>query len=96
MSEAESHATAEAMPHEAARRPPRGVGQYLHALVWVAALVAIVALALANRDTVTVDWVVGSSEQSLIWIVLVTAILGWLLGIFTSILFRHRRRARRP
>jgi uncharacterized integral membrane protein len=65
---------------------------YFQAVLAVALLVAIVALLLANRRTVEVSWVVGSSRQSVIWIVLVTAILGWLLGIFTSVLIRHRTR----
>lgn len=68
---------------------------YLHAVLTVAILVAIVALLLANRRNVEVSWVAGSSRQSLIWIVLVTAILGWLLGIFTSVLIRHRTRRSR-
>jgi uncharacterized integral membrane protein len=66
---------------------------YIHAVLVVVLLVVIVALLLANRRTVEVSWVVGSSRQSVIWVVLVTAILGWLLGIFTSVLFRHRTRA---
>ena len=68
---------------------------YFQAVLAVALLAAIVALLLANRRTVEVSWVIGSSRQSVIWIVLVTAVLGWLLGIFTSVLIRHRtRRAR--
>jgi hypothetical protein len=65
---------------------------YLQAVLAVVVLVAIVALLLANRSSVEVSWVVGSSRQSLIWIVLVTAILGWVLGIVTSVLIRHRTR----
>jgi uncharacterized integral membrane protein len=65
---------------------------YIHAVIAVALCVVILALLVANSGTVKVSWVVGSSRQSLIWIVLVTAILGWLLGIFTSVLFRHRTR----
>jgi uncharacterized integral membrane protein len=67
---------------------------YLQAILTVGLVIVIVALLLANRRTVRVSWVVGSSRQSVVWIVLVTAILGWLLGIFTSILFRHRTRRR--
>jgi hypothetical protein len=39
--------------------------------------------------------VVGSSNVSLVWIVSVPTILGWLLGIVTSVVFRWRTRARR-
>ena len=66
---------------------------YVQAVLVVALFVVIVALLLANRRSVEVSWVVGSSRQSVVWIVLVTAILGWLLGIVTSVLFRHRTRA---
>ncbi len=66
---------------------------YLQAALTVTLLVVILALLLENRRAVEVSWVVGSSRQSVIWIVLVTAILGWLLGIFTGALFRHRTRA---
>jgi uncharacterized integral membrane protein len=56
-------------------------------------LVIIVALVAANTRHVKVSWLFGSSRQSLVWIVLVSAILGWLLGIVTSVIFRRRTRA---
>jgi uncharacterized integral membrane protein len=72
----------------------RRSGVSLHVLLTIVVLVVIIALLLANTRTVEVSWVFGSSRQPLVWIVLVTAILGWLLGIFTSMLFRHRRARR--
>jgi uncharacterized integral membrane protein len=57
-------------------------------------VVVVVALAVANTRTVKVSWVVGSTRQSLVWILLVTAILGWLLGIVTSVILRFRTRRR--
>ena len=78
------------------RRHTRRAGLYFQALVLTALLVVIVALLLANTRRVEVSWVVGKDEQSLVWIVLVTAVLGWLLGILTGVLFRHRTRAPRP
>jgi uncharacterized integral membrane protein len=68
----------------------------LHAVLMIVVLVAIIALLLANTRTVKVSWVFGSTRQALVWIVLVTAILGWLLGIFTSIFFHRRRARKRP
>jgi uncharacterized integral membrane protein len=53
-----------------------------------------VALVIANNHREQVSWVFGKSRVSLVWIILVTSILGWLLGIVTSIIFR--RRTRRP
>jgi uncharacterized integral membrane protein len=90
---AQPTSVAEEPSHERTRRHARRAGMYVQALLFVAVFVVIVALLLANRRTVEVSWVVGSSRQSVVWIVLVTAILGWLLGIFTSVLFRHRTRA---
>ena len=78
------------------RRHTRRAGLYFQAFLLTALLVVIVALLLANNRRVEVSWVVGKDEQSLVWIVLATAVLGWLLGILTSVLFRHRTRAPRP
>ena len=60
----------------------------------VALLVILIALVVANTRSVKVSWVLGSTRQSLVWIILVTAILGWLLGIVTSVVLRHRTRRR--
>jgi hypothetical protein len=44
---------------------------------------------------VKISWVVGSTRTSLIWIIIVSAVLGWFSGVVTSLLFgRRRRRAR--
>jgi len=60
----------------------------------VALLVILIAIVVANTRSVKVSWVLGSTRQSLVWIILVTAILGWLLGIVTSVVLRHRTRRR--
>jgi uncharacterized integral membrane protein len=78
------------------RRHRRRTGLYAWAFVLVAALVAVVALAIANTRQVQLSWVFGKSHASLVWIILATAILGWLLGIATGIVFRRRTRRRRP
>jgi uncharacterized integral membrane protein len=79
-----------------ATREPRGDSLRRHArrtwlYTWAGALVALlvilIALAVANTRTVEVSWVLGSTRQSLVWIILVAAILGWLLGIVTSVIF---------
>jgi hypothetical protein len=38
--------------------------------------------------------VAGSGHASLVWIILASAVLGWLLGIVTSVVFRLRTRRR--
>jgi len=56
--------------------------------------VILIALVVANTRNVKVSWVLGSTRQSLVWVILVTATLGWLLGIVTSVIFRFRTRQR--
>jgi uncharacterized integral membrane protein len=63
--------------------------------VSIALLVIVIALAVANTRQVKLSWVVGSSHASLVWIILVAALLGWLLGIVTGIVFRLRTRRKR-
>ena len=77
------------------RRKAHRSGLYLYAFLTVALLVCLVALAVANTHQVEFSWVVGSATVSLVWIVIFSAILGWLLGIVTSVVFRWRTRARR-
>jgi uncharacterized integral membrane protein len=88
---------------ERAPREPRGDRLRRHArrtwiYTWAGALVALlvilIALVVANTRTVKVSWVFGSTHQSLVWIILVAAILGWLLGIVTSMIIRFRTRRR--
>ena len=57
-------------------------------------LVVIVALVVANTRSVKVSWAVGSTHTSLIWIIIVSAVLGWFSGVVTSLLFGRRRRRR--
>jgi uncharacterized integral membrane protein len=76
------------------RRHARRTWLYTWAGALVALLVILIALAVANTQRVSVSWVVGSTRQSLVWIIVATAILGWLLGIATSVIFRFRTRRR--
>jgi uncharacterized integral membrane protein len=78
------------------RRHGRRTGLYTWALGLVALLVVLIALVLANTRQVKLSWVVGSSNASLVWIILAAAVLGWLLGILTSEIFRLRTRRRPP
>lgn len=65
---------------------------YVWAFLFVGALAILIALIAANTDAVKLDWVVGSSRASLVWVILAATVLGWLLGIATGVLFRHRTR----
>ena len=79
---------------ERLRRGTRRTGLYTWAFLLAALLVVLVALVTANTRRVEVSWVFGSTRQSLVWIILAAAIVGWLGGIVTSVLLR--RRTRRP
>ena len=86
-------APGESRAHRFARHG-RGARVYATAALLVAALVVLVALIVDNTRSVELSWVVGSGRASLIWIIVVSAIVGWLAGLATSFLLR--RRTRRP
>lgn len=70
---------------------------HVYAVASVVVLVYVVALATTNTHRVRVDWVFAHSTVPLVWLTLFAAILGWLLGILITMLFRIRTRApRRP
>ena len=81
---------------ERLRRHGRRTGLYALAFSLVALLVVLIALVAANTRQVRLSWVVGSGHASLVWIIVASAVLGWLLGIVTSVAFRFRTRRRRP
>jgi uncharacterized integral membrane protein len=76
-------------------REARRTRFHLYALMTVALLVYLIALVVANTRQVKLSWVFGSSTASLVWIVLSSAVIGWLLGIVSSAVFRWRTRAPR-
>jgi uncharacterized integral membrane protein len=95
----------QALPHtepveprsERLRRHGHRTGLYTLAFSLVALLVVLIALVVANTRQVKLSWVAGSGHASLVWIILASAVIGWLLGIVTSVVFRLRtRRRRRP
>ena len=78
------------------RRHGRRTALYTWAVGLVALLIVLIALVVANTRQVKLSWVVGTSHASLVWIILAAAVLGWLLGIVTSVVFRLRTRRRPP
>lgn len=68
---------------------------YVSAFLIIALLVVLIALVIANTRSVKLSWVVGTTQASLVWIIVVAAVLGWLLGLITSVVFQVRTR-RRP
>lgn len=65
---------------------------YTWAGLLVAVFVVLVVLASSNTAAVKLDWVVGSTHASLVWIILAAAVLGWVLGIATAVVVHHRTR----
>ncbi len=51
-----------------------------YAIGAVALVAVLIALAASNTAQVKVNWLIGSSRVSLVWLVLAAAILGWGLG----------------
>jgi uncharacterized integral membrane protein len=69
-------------------------GLYVSLVVAIAALVFLILLIARNTRQVKIDYVFGSTQARLIWLIVISAIAGWVLGIVTNILIR--RRTRRP
>jgi uncharacterized integral membrane protein len=87
---------------EAESRMRRGIryshrtGLYASLVVAIATIVVLILLIAQNTRRVKVDYVFGTSQTRLIWLVIVSAITGWVLGIVTAFLIRRRTRWRRP
>jgi uncharacterized integral membrane protein len=87
---------------EAESRLRRGIryshrtGLYASLVVAIATIVLLILLIAQNTRRVKVDYVFGTSQTRLIWLVIVSAITGWVLGIVTAFLIRRRTRWRRP
>jgi uncharacterized integral membrane protein len=65
---------------------------YAGAIALVALLAVLIVLISKNTGAVKLDWAIGSTHASLVWIILAAAIIGWFLGITTAVVFRHRTR----
>ena len=82
-------------PEPAPDRRRSKAGVYLRLFTLVALVVVLIALVVANAPrSVELSWVFGSGRVSIVWVIVVSAILGWLVGIVTSAIIRHRTRPR--
>ena len=87
---------------EAESRLRRGIryshrtGLYVALAVAIATIVFLILLVARNTRQVKVDYVWGATQTRLVWLVIISAITGWVLGIVTSFLIRRRTRWRRP
>ena len=71
-------------------------GLYVSLVVAIAAVVFLILLVAQNTRRVKVDYVVGNTQARLVWLVIISAITGWVLGIVTAFLIRRRTRWRGP
>ena len=71
-------------------------GLYASLVFGIAAAVLLILLIARNTRQVKVDYVFGSGQARLVWLVVISAIVGWVLGIVTAFLVRRRTRWRRP
>jgi len=94
--------TPEAPTPEAETRFRRGLryshrtGLYVSLVVAIATTVFLILLIARNTRRVKVDYAFGSTQARLVWLVIISAITGWVLGIVTAFLIRRRTRWRGP
>jgi uncharacterized integral membrane protein len=69
-------------------------GLYVSLVVAIATVVFLILLIARNTRQVKLDYVFGDTRARLVWLVIISAITGWVLGIVTGFLIR--RRTRRP
>ena len=65
-------------------------------VIALAVLIYLIFLIARNADAVRFDYVFGDAKTRLIWLIVISAIAGWVLGIITAYLIRRRTRLRRP
>lgn len=71
-------------------------GLYVSLVVAISTIVFLILLIAQNTRRVKVDYVLGNTQARLVWLVIISAITGWVLGIVTAFLIRRRTRWRRP
>jgi uncharacterized integral membrane protein len=89
-----SEPTPEEPQRQRARRTRHRAALYTWMFVLAALVIMLVALAVQNTRPVEVSWVFGTSEVALVWLIIFSAVLGWLAGIVTGTVIRHSTRRR--
>jgi uncharacterized integral membrane protein len=67
---------------------------YLRVAVIVLVAAYVIAFVLENRKSVKVHFVLATASVSLVWLILLSLVLGFVVGILLSQLERRRRRRR--
>jgi uncharacterized integral membrane protein len=69
-------------------------GMYVATAIVIATVVYLILLIVQNSKPVEVHYVFGTARTRLVWLVIISGLIGWIAGIATSYLIR--RRTRRP
>jgi uncharacterized integral membrane protein len=69
---------------------------YAALLAAIAAVAFLILLIAKNSHQVKVDYVFDTAYTQLVWLIVISAIIGWVLGIVTAFFVRRRTRWRRP
>jgi uncharacterized integral membrane protein len=77
---------------ERALQQGRNAWLYAVALAGVILIGILIAWVVANRGSVEVDWLVGTTDAALALVIFVAAAIGWVLGIVTAVAIRRRVR----
>jgi len=67
-------------------------GLYLSVVAIIVAGVFLILLIARNTRHVKVDYIFGSGNARVVWLIVISAIAGWVLGVATSFLLRRRTR----
>jgi uncharacterized integral membrane protein len=69
-------------------------GWRLYASIVLMLLLGIYLILLIARNTrqVKLDYVFGSADARLVWLIVISVLTGWVLGLTTSYLVRRRTR----
>jgi uncharacterized integral membrane protein len=74
-------------------RKTQRAGRTLSIVVAVAAVVFLILLIVRNTRHVKIDYVFGDAQARVVWLIIISAFAGWVLGLATSYLARRRRRS---
>jgi uncharacterized integral membrane protein len=73
-------------------RQAHRAGTYLSVVVAIAAGLFLILLIARNTRHVKVDYVFGDANARVVWLIVISALAGWVLGLATSFLLRRRTR----
>ena len=85
---------AESRLHRARHATRRSI-VYLSLAAFVFALIYLILLIVENTDRVKVSYVFGDARAPLLWVVVVSGLAGWVVGIATHVLVGRRTRRTR-